>query len=199
MAASLDVRLPEEEVGTPSVLHFVAPEVSETQADSTHDFILSVGRTFRHLEIEVKIGRAPAEFPRRRLVKDLSLAERSEREWVGIVPPDIKKSEAARAMVVYDSGWDEEVTGLDSEREVLQRVEKDLAYIKGFLEGANLPKMSQDIDAMRHDVGAIRQDVAVWSTKMTALESYGKWILGLFVTLLVAVIGILLKLVVTSK
>jgi hypothetical protein len=96
-------------------------------------------------------------------------------------------------------GWNEEVTGLDSEREVLHRVEKDLASIKGFLEGANLPKISHDIDAVRHDVGAIRQDVAVWSTKMTTLESYGKWILGLFFTLLVAVIGILLKLAMTFK
>ncbi len=88
---------------------------------------------------------------------------------------------------------------LDSEREVLQRVEKDLAHIKGFLEGANLPTMSQDIDALRHDVAAARQDVVMWSTKMTALESHGKWILGLFFTLQVAVVGILLKFFMTSK
>jgi hypothetical protein len=199
MAASLDVQLREEEVGTPTVLHFVTAESSETPAGSIPDFTLWVARTFGRFDVEVKTGREPPEFARRQLVKAMSLVERSERVRAGMVLLGIKKTEAGRTIVVYDSGWDEEVTALDAEREVLQRAKDDLAHIKGFLEGANLPNMSRDINTLRLDVGAIRQDVAVLSTKMAALESYGKWILGLFLALLMTVMGILLKLVGTPK
>jgi hypothetical protein len=85
MAGSLDVRFPEEEVGTPTVLHFVRPESCETQPAATPGFPVSLDRAVGHLEVEVKFGRAPAEFARR-LLKDLSLAEKPERERVGMGP-----------------------------------------------------------------------------------------------------------------